>query len=56
MPWRSRASDSAWRTFTLPSTPLKLDTMNASVDQPGPWKTLTFLLFFSWSRVGSACE
>ena len=30
---------------------MKLDTMNASLDQPGPWVTLTALLAFSWSRV-----
>ena len=37
MAWRFSAIDSARRTLTLPSTPLKLDTMKASVDQPGPW-------------------
>src|ERR1700745_4296275 len=56
MPWRLSAIDSARRTRTSPSAPLKLEMMKASVDQPGPWKTLTELLLFSWSRVGSANE
>ena len=44
MACRFSASDSASRTLRLPSTPLKLETMNASVDQPGPCHTLTALL------------
>ena len=54
MACRFSASDSACRTLRLPSTPLKLDTMKASVDQPGPCYTLTALLLFSWLRVESA--
>ena len=53
MACRFSASDSARRTLTLPSTPLKLVTTNASLDQPGPSYTFTVPLCVSWPRVES---
>src|SRR5258708_39471506 len=51
MPLRLSASDSARRTRTSPSAAEKVDTMNASVDHPGPWYTLTDELCSSWFSV-----
>ena len=49
------AIDSAWRTLTSFSAPVRLETTNASEANDGPACTDTAPLDFSWPSVVSGC-
>src|SRR3954469_2608583 len=49
------AIESAWRTRTSFSAPVRLEMTSASEENDGPAVTVSLLLFLSWSSVVSGC-